>query len=232
MFDKALMNFNVNTRSYAKVYWQWLSALAAVAAAALAIASCGKPAPELQDLGILPPFALIDQDGKPVSDQTLHGQVWAANFLFTSCPTECPPLAKATRKLQDLLGPDAAAKHLGIVSISVDPMTDTPEVLREFGKKYGADHRTWRLLGGEYEAMERLVIQGFMQPIIRRDRVTGTPSEHTATAEPTPLDTAHSLRFVLVDQRGHLRGLFQSDEAGLQALHRAMVWLADHPPNR
>ncbi len=205
----------------------WMAALTCVAL----LASCSKAPPELQDLGVLPPFALIDQDGNPVTDQTLQGQVWAANFLFTSCPTECPPLAKATRKLQDLLGPTAAARKLGIVSVSVDPMTDTPEVLRAFGKKYGADHQTWKLLGGEYEAMERLVIQGFMQPIIRRDRVTGMPSEHTATAEPTPLDTAHSLRFVLVDQRGHLRGLYQSDDAGLKALHQAMLWLADHPPN-
>ena len=197
--------------------------------ALLALASCSKPAPKLEDLGVLPPFALIDQDGKSVTDKTLHGQVWAANFLFTSCPTECPPLARATKKLQELLRPDAAVRKLSIVSVSVDPMTDTPEVLREFGKKYSADHRIWHLLGGEYDMMERLVIQGFMQPIIRRDRVTGTPSEHTATAEPTPLDTAHSLRFVLVDQRGHLRGLYQSDDVGLRDLHQAMLWLADHP---
>lgn len=191
--------------------------------------ACAKAPTELTDLGVVPPFSLLDQDGRPVTDQSMRGQVWAANFLFTSCPTECPPLAQATRRLQDLLGAEAPRRKLAIVSISVDPMTDTPEVLREFGKKYGADHQTWRMLTGEYEAMERLVVQGFMQPIARRDRVTGTPSEHTATAAPTPLDTAHSLRFVLVDQQGRLRGLYDRDAAGVAALHRAMLWLADHP---
>lgn len=204
----------------------WLLALLAL----LLSPACTKAPAELTDLGAVPPFSLIDQDGKPMTDQSLRGQVWAVNFLFTSCPTECPPLAKATRQLQDLLGPEAAKRKLAIVSISVDPMTDTPEVLREFGKKYGADHRIWQFLTGEYEAMERLVIQGFMQPIVRRDRVTGTPSEQTATSEPTPLDTAHSLRFVLVDQQGHLRGLYDRDAAGVQNLAKAMQWLADHPP--
>lgn len=191
--------------------------------------ACAKAPQELTDLGVVPPFSLLDQDGRPVTDQSLRGQVWAANFLFTSCPTECPPLAKATRRLQELLGPDAAQRKLAIVSISVDPMTDTPEVLREFAKKYGADHQTWRFLTGEYEAMERLVVQGFFQPIVRGDRVTGTPSEHTATSAPTPLDTAHSLRFVLVDQQGHLRGLYDRDDAGVAKLRQAMQWLADHP---
>jgi cytochrome oxidase Cu insertion factor (SCO1/SenC/PrrC family) len=65
---------------------------------------------------------------------------------------------------------------------------------------------------------------------VRRDRVTGTPSEQTATTEPTPLDTAHSLRFVLVDQQGHLRGLYDRDAAGVKSLANAMQWLADHPP--
>jgi len=203
---------------------------AAIAMAALVVLACRREAPPLEDLGVLPAFAMTDQDGRPVDDASLRGTVWIANFLFTSCPTQCPPLAKATAELQNRLKtwmPATGQPPVRIVSISVDPMTDTPEVLRTYGQKYGADTRIWTLLTGEYQTMERLVVQGFMQPIIRADRVTGMPSEHTAIQEPTPLDTAHSLRFVLVDRQGHLRGLFDRDAAGLQALEAAARSLAE-----
>ncbi len=203
-----------------------------VAATTVVLLACRRDAPPLQDLGVLPAFAMTDQDGRPVDDTSLRGTVWIANFLFTSCPTQCPPLAKATAELQNRLKawmPATGKPPVRIISISVDPMTDTPEVLRAYGQKYGADTRVWSLLTGEYETMERLVVQGFMQPIIRADRVTGLPSEHTAILAPTPLDTAHSLRFVLVDRQGHLRGLFDRDAAGMQALEAAARGLAEQP---
>ncbi len=198
--------------------------------AALLAVGCRKPPPPLEDMGTLPAFAMVDQDGQPVADTSLRGTVWIANFLFTSCPTQCPPLAKATAELQNHLKtwmPAGGKPPIRIVSISVDPLTDTPEVLRAFGQKYGEDPKVWTLLTGEYDAMERLVVQGFMQPIIRADRVIGLPSERTATHEPTPLDTAHSLRFVLVDRQGHLRGLFDRDAVGLQTLEAAARQLVD-----
>lgn len=206
--------------------------LALLLALAVVCACQRKTAPELVDLGPLPPFAMTDQDGRPVEDTNLRGTVWVANFMFTSCPTSCPPLAKATAALQERLKarlPKEGPPPIRLLTVSVDPLTDTPEVLKAFAAKYGADPRIWTLLTGDYETMERLVVQGFMQPIIRADRITGTPSEHTATQAPTPLDTAHSLRFVLIDRQLHIRGLFDRDEAGLQALQEAAHYLADQP---
>lgn len=196
----------------------------------LLLAACARPPEELDDFGPLPQFSLVNQDGKPVNNRTLAGTVWAANFLFTSCPTACPPLAKATAQLQGQIAawasPSAPAK---LVSISVDPVTDTPEVLRAFGAKYGADPARWWLLTGNYETMERLVVQGFMQALVRGDR-NGTPEQDAAAmARATPIDTAHSLRFALVDQAGHLRAFYSRDGDDPEKLLRAMRWLADHP---
>lgn len=192
--------------------------------AACCLAACQKP-PPLEDLGALPPWQLTDETGQPLGSADLAGKPWVANFLFTSCATSCPPLARSTAKLQALLAewqPPTGPALARIVSISVDPETDTPERLTAWGKEYGQDPRRWSLVTGPYPAMEKLVVEGFMQPIVRRDRQPGQP----APAAPTPIDTAHSLRFVLVDGRGHLRGLFEQDDAALARLSAALRALA------
>lgn len=187
------------------------------------LTACGKPPAELRDLGEVPAFALTDQAGKPFGSKDLLGKVWVANFLFTSCPTACPPLARATTALQGQLKEAGVGQ---IVTISVDPMTDTPEVLTAFGKKYEADFAIWHLLTGDYDAMEKLVVEGFFQPLQRADKKPGSPVPET----PTPLDTAHSVRFVLIDQRGHMRGLFDKDPASLRTLADSVVWLTRYGP--
>lgn len=178
---------------------------------------------ELIDLGPLPPWQFVDQNDQPIGDVTLQDKVWAANFLFTSCPTSCPPLAQATAKLQakleSALGADQIL-HAAIVSITVDPETDTPAVLKTYAEKYQA-HPLWHFASGEYVQMENLVNVGFMQPIIRSDRAPGGE----IPKNPTPLDTAHSLRFVLIDQMGHIRGLFDQSDQGLDDLSQAMQQL-------
>lgn len=196
----------------------------------VALAGCNAPPAELTDLGPLPAWELHDQDGKAIGSAQLKGRPWVANFLFTSCPTSCPPLAKATADLQQRLSawmPKDGPAPVQIVSISVDPETDTPAKLHEFGVKYGADSRIWKLAtaGNDYAAMEQLVTGGFMMPVIRADR---SPGGKAPEGKPTPIDTAHSLRFVLVDGAGHIRGLYEKDDASLAKLDRAARWLAEH----
>ena len=141
--------------------------------------------------------------------------------VSTSCPTSCPPLARATADLQDRLRrilPKNRPAPVQIVSISVDPVTDTPRVLAAYGKKYGADPEVWHFATGDYDAMEHLVIDGFHLPLERTDRPPwGLPGhDHNPIVNrPTPIDTAHSLRMVVVDQQGHVRGTWDKDAAGL-----------------
>lgn len=191
----------------------------------LILCACSEP-PQLDDMGTLPAWQMTDQTGKPIGSTTLRGKPWVANFLFTSCSSSCPPLARATAHLQELMRawqPKEGPPLARIVSISVDPETDTPEHLTQWAREYHNDPRLWALATGPYEAMETLVIGGFMQPIIRKDRQAGQP----APQAPTPIDTAHSLRFVLIDGQGHLRGLFEQDEASLAKLNDALRFLAE-----
>jgi protein SCO1/2 len=200
-------------------------------AALLALPACERRPEELLELGTLPPFAFHTEQGQPLSDATLRGQPWVANFLFTSCPTACPPLARATASLQGRIAAWRPAGGPRIVSFTVDPVTDTPEVLRTFARRYGADPKIWSFARADYAATEALVTGGFLQPLLRSDRQPDAPLAAVAD-RPTPFDTAHSLRFVLVDRQGRMRALYGREEADLDRLDRALRWLHDHPRER
>lgn len=205
------------------------------------MSGCRERAPELYDLGTVPHFTLTDASGQTFDSKTaLAGRPWAVNFLFTSCTSACPELAESSAKLQAAMlpwafpegaGPDAPARGR-ILSISVDPIVDTPERLTTFGAKYSADARLWHLLRTEdYDAMAALVTKGFMQPIIRSDlyRARNPEEAKYAKKNPTPIDTAHSVRFVLVDGNMTIRGLYDRDDEGIKQLNHAMRYLAEHP---
>lgn len=186
---------------------------------------------QLPDYGAVPAWSFIDQNGGAIGSQQLLGKPYVANFIFTSCPKACPILAQSTQKLQSRMqkwldpeGPASAA----IVSISVDPVTDTPERLRVFGTTFGADSRIWNFARGDYEKMEALVTQGFHQALYRKDVATAPEGKAAETIlNPTPFDTAHSVHFALVDGTGRVRGFYEQDTASLDQLDKALRMLAD-----
>ncbi len=204
---------------------------AALTLAALTLAvACTRTEP-LVDLGAVPAWSFTDQTGAAIGSASLRGRPWVASFLFTSCPSSCPELARATAALQKRVrawSPAGQPPAVQLVSISVDPITDTVERLAAFATTYGADESLWKLATGPYDQMEALVTDGFMLPILRADLATATSAAEMQAARerPTPLDTAHSLRFVLVDAEGHIRGLFERNEAELERLDRALRGLA------
>ena len=125
---------------------------------------------ELPDYGALPEWAFADEQGQPIGSAQLRGKPWVANFLFTTCPGACPLLAQATMQLQGRLQewvPKTGEMPVAIVSITVDPVTDTPERLRSFAKTFGADPKIWHFARGEYTEMEALVSGGFHQALFR-----------------------------------------------------------------
>lgn len=208
--------------------------LLAICAATVFLASgCRKDEPQLHKIGTLPEFTFINEQNQPFGTAQLKGKPWAANFMFTTCPTSCPPLAKATRELQEMIdqwddeGPGAA-----VVTFTVDPLTDTPERLKAFGAKYEANPAIWSFARGNYPAMEHLVVEGFHLPIVRADAAsapTVEAREKILASKPTPGDTAHSLRFVLVDAKGQIRGTYDKTPEGLKALNHALRYLSQNP---
>ncbi len=201
---------------------------AAVLCLCVALVACRRQPPEdIDDLGVVPAWSMTAEDGKPIGTAQLQGKTWVVNFLFTSCPTSCPPLARATARLQErirALLPKGEVPPVQIVSISVDPETDTPPVLAKFAKQYGADPRIWHFAtSGNYDVTEKLVSEGFQSQLIRPD----PPEGADPAAKPSAIDTAHSLKFVVIDRAGHIRGTWDKDDAGLDATVAAVRYLAD-----
>jgi cytochrome oxidase Cu insertion factor (SCO1/SenC/PrrC family) len=105
----------------------------------------------------IPDLSLLDQQGRKIRfySDLVKGKTVAINFIFTTCTTICPPLAATFAKTQKLLG-DRLGKDVYLISISVDPVTDTPERLRAWGEKFGAK-QGWTFVTGEKPEMDKLL---------------------------------------------------------------------------
>lgn len=152
-----------------------------------------RPEP-LPVLGKVPEFRMHDQNAAPFESSALEGKVWVADFIFTACGSSCPGMTKQMRLLQDRLRevPELAGQ-VKLISFSVDPERDTPEVLSRFAGEYGADDAWWRFLTGTTADAVLLSQQGFQ-----------LPAAGASVGIPT-----HSDRFGLVDREGRLRGHYR-----------------------
>jgi protein SCO1 len=164
-----------------------------------AAGSRGRGAPEI--LGEIPDFTLTDASGAEVTRATLLGRIWVADFIFTRCTGVCPILSGRMASVEKLLG-GRGREDVALVSISVDPDYDTPEVLRRYASAYGADPIRWRFLTGPRASVHRLVAEGFHLAV-----ALSNPGE----AAPGELVT-HSDRLVLVDRLGRIRGYYHGTE--------------------
>ena len=147
-------------------------------------------------LAEVPNFTLVSHTGQNVSLADLHGRVWVADFIFTTCNGPCPMLTLRMRSLQSALL--KTGRPVKLVSITVDPETDTPAVLNRYAEKNHADAQRWWFLTGEPESVVLdLVQQGFLQAV--------APSVDGRLL-------IHSTRFVLVDQKGRIRASYDGLE--------------------
>ena len=101
----------------------------------------------LSKIGPAPDFTLTSQDGKPLSLAALRGKVVAVTFIFTGCGITCPLLTAKMVSMQRSLGADFGPRVI-FVAITVDPLADTPEVLKRYANAQGADLAGWAFLTG------------------------------------------------------------------------------------
>lgn len=149
----------------------------------------------------LPTFTLTSDKGTPFSPEDLAGKVWVADFIFTSCPGPCPIM---TRNMAGVAETLKMISDVAFVSISVDPETDTPEVLAKYGAQHGADPARWHFLTGTPEAIQSVAAEGFMVGAIDDPMI-------------------HSSKFCLVDRAGQIRGYFTgTDEDDVDRLITAV----------
>ena len=133
------------------------------------------------------PFSLTRETNTSVSSDDLKSSVWLTAFTFTRCPSSCPRISTTLKGLQDQL----AGSTVKIVSISVDPKHDTPEILKTYGTKFGADPARWWFLTGSDSEIYSLIQKSFLLSV-----APTTLEQQKQGAE----EVAHSDRIALVDK--------------------------------
>ena len=106
---------------------------------------------------VIPDVEVLDQDGNALHfyRDLIKDKTVAINFIFTNCTTICPPLAATFARVQKEMG-DKVGKDVHFISISVDPLTDTPERLKAWGAKFKAG-AGWTFVTGEKQEMDKLL---------------------------------------------------------------------------
>jgi protein SCO1 len=180
-------------------FWAFVVGCVVITAMRPLLRRIPSPPPVLRQV---PPFTLVDVDGKPFGSDDLRGRVYVASFFFTRCPSICPTLMSDLAKLADRFRRERVDVRL--VSITVDPEYDDPQALRAAGERYGVDAVRWTLLTGSRQAIRDLAIRGFQVPLGDPQRIDGGL-----------FDIAHTGKLLLVDASGGLRGYYDSGELGL-----------------
>jgi protein SCO1/2 len=177
----------------------------------LALAAACRAEPPLPTYASLPAFTLTDQAGRPFGSADLGGRVAVINFIYTTCADSCPLLSANMRQVQQSLKADGLlASRAMLLSLSIDPERDRPEVLRAYGERFGAELEGWKLLTGSAEVIGE-VGQG-----LKLGRAIPLPPSPTQPV----VNLAHSNRFVLVDGNGQVRGYYSGEDLVVEDLIR------------
>ncbi len=144
-------------------------------------------------------FQLQDQTGTNFGTEQLRGRVWIANFIFTRCPTLCP---RVTKRMAEFEAATSTLAESRLVSFSIDPDYDTPEVLARYAKQYRANEARWHFLTGPFEEIKNAVEKGLNVTIAdARHRLDLKKHQNISTV-------LHGTRFVLIDEKLQIRGYY------------------------
>ncbi len=146
--------------------------------------------------GKVPEFRFTTQEGKTLTRSDLLGKVWVADFIFTRCPGPCPLMSSRMAEVAQEL---TKANDVRLVSVSIDPEYDTPEVLSEYAAHLHADPKRWIFLTGPKKEIQEFTTKGMLQAL---------------ATDPAGVPT-HSTRFMVIDREGRIRTTHHLDEPEL-----------------
>jgi len=138
-------------------------------------------------------FSLTDRTGRTVTQAELAGKFLVVNFVFTGCSITCLDVNRRMAEIQVLTAKQPDVK---LVSLTVDPRTDTPAVLAAFGNRFGADTNRWLLLTGDKAVLYELIEKSFI-PRNPNDPYNFMPGGFT-----------HTERIAVVDTHGRVQAFF------------------------
>ncbi|MBC7872617.1 MAG: SCO family protein [Ferruginibacter sp.] len=155
-------------------------------------------------------FKLTNQEGRPVSWDSLRGKIIIADFFFTHCPTICPGLTLNMKRLAESIHNgqrvgDRTNKQVHFLSFSIDPERDSVERLKYWADRFQVNPEQWWLLTGDKKMIYDMVIEEMKVGLVDGQGVD--------------TNFIHSDRFVLIDSNRHVRGYYN----GLDALALARL---------
>ncbi|MDQ0207938.1 SCO family protein [Alkalicoccobacillus murimartini] len=128
----------------------------------------------------------LNQEGETQQIDEFTGDYWLANMIFTHCPEICPIMSPNMQNLQATAIEEGIP--LQIVSFSVDPERDTPEILKQYGSNLGVDYESWTFATGyEQDEIETFSVESFKSPVQKLEDGS---------------DILHNTSFFLVDPEG------------------------------
>jgi protein SCO1 len=143
------------------------------------------------------PFTLKNQLSEEVTEKTLTGKIYVANFFFTTCPTICPAMNSNVKRVYEQY---KNFDNVLFVSHTVMPETDTVEQLFAYAERMGVDHKKWLFLTGEKDELYRLARLSYLvAPAMDNPDFTGHTPEN---------DFIHTENIVLVDKKARIRGIY------------------------
>lgn len=163
-----------------------------LAIALLAVGAAENPS-RLADIGPAADFALVTEEGKPLRFSELRGRVVLVSFIFTTCNGTCPATTHRMAQVQQELRSRGllAGARVRLLSVTLDPARDTPEVLKGYAGLYDVDTATWSFLTGPPADVSRAF------------DAWGMWAKPSANGQ---LD--HPSRVYLVDGRGRVREIY------------------------
>ena len=139
-------------------------------------------------LGEINDFTLFNQNGIEFNKKDLIGNFWISDFIFTTCAGPCPVMSSQFQSFQEKY---SKLENLNLLSISVNPQYDTPNILSDYGKRFNADFDKWNFLTGDVNEIHNLALESF----------------NVGSAE-DPI--FHSAFFILLDDKANIRGYYNS----------------------
>ena len=160
-------------------------------------------------------FELVERTGQPFrNSESLRGKVWVANFFFTSCPGPCLEMNARMAEVQEAIR--RKNDEVRLVSFTVYPEHDTPEVLRRYADRFQARTGVWYFLTGDKPTI---------YDIAHKDFMLGVTDAQTGEEKLSEGEFVHSTKLALVDRHGVVRGYF--DSTSPEAFQRLLVAIGD-----
>ncbi|MDP5275595.1 SCO family protein [Chengkuizengella axinellae] len=141
-------------------------------------------------------FTFTNHENEPFGLSDLENKIWVADFIFTNCTTVCPGMTFNMVELQAKM--NEAGIEADIVSFSVDPKVDTPEVMKEYVSKFGGDLSNWHLLTGYSDEVIQSFAKNSFKTLVQKETSSN--------------QVIHGTSFYLIDQSGTIVAKYDGND--------------------